>query len=157
MPLAALSSATGEFDVAASPQSRQALNDSVTHVVTVHRDDLRGRNLSEYVPAVQRIVDYGAFARLELTDEQYQQLQGSGLQFEEDEDYGIINFDRFRFDPVTDGEPALNQELVGSAASADGKSLQFVQLRNTPTSADIQMLANNVSIVQYYPNNTYLV
>jgi len=139
--------------------TRDQLNAQVAHVVRVYRDELGEVSLSEALSGSLRVMDFGSFLWLELSADQFNHLQASGIPFQEVLDYGIISFDRFRFDPVRDGEPPLvGGHLAGAVADENGYTLHFVQLRSAPTNEDMDALnASGVELIQYYPHNTYLV
>ncbi|HSH04590.1 MAG TPA: S8 family serine peptidase, partial [Anaerolineae bacterium] len=101
---------------------------------------------------------YGDALWVGLTAEQKAKLAASGLPYQNVAGYGEIAFDRFRFDPVVDGEP---WGQLGAAAGAvmtdEGYGLYFVQLSGPATDEDMEDLGVTVELLQYYPQGSYLV
>ncbi len=134
----------------ATPEQRAAAPHAV-HVIT---DELGGRRLDEAVSGALMARDYGSFAWLALDDAQFAQLQASGIPFENEEGFGLISFDVWRFDPVTDGLPVAP---AVSPRNDQGQGLSLVQLYAPAGEQDMDALSAAGAMLQHYPYNAFLL
>ena len=127
------------------------------HAVRVTYDELAGRRLEEALGSALVVRDYDAFAWLALSDEEFAQLQASGLPFEIEEGFGLISFDAWRFDPQRDGAPAMPAGLDGTPRNDLGQSLSLVQLYAPANDQDMEALSAAGTVLQHYPYNAFLL
>ena len=137
-----------------TPEQRQAAG---RHAVRVTYDELGERRLDEALSGALLARDYGAFAWLVLDETQFSQLQASGLPFEEEDGFGLISFDVWRFDPVTDGPPAMPAGLTASTRNGRGQGLSLVQLYAPADEQDMDALNAAGAVLQHYPFDAFLL
>lgn len=120
--------------------------------------DLQTRPVPDLGPGLLRAVDYGSFAWLELDETAFQKLLASRLPFQEESEYGLISFDRFRFDPLKDGEPrSIAPQLAGAPLTPAGKGLYLVQLRAPASETDLLIIQASGVLLQHVPYNAFLL
>lgn len=136
-----------------TPEQRAA----APHAVRVVTDELGDRRLDEAVGGALMARDYGSFAWLALDDAQFAQLQASGVPFESEEGFGLIQFDAWRFDPLTDGPPAMPTGLIVSPVNDRGQGLSLVQLIAPADAQDMDALNAAGAVLQHYPYNAFLL
>lgn len=131
----------------ATPEQRA----TAAHAVRVVYDELGARRLDEVVGGALMARDYDSFAWLALDDAQFAQLQASGVPFESEEGFGLLQFDAWRFDPLT-GLPASPDP--GPAGSP---GLHLVQLIAPADAQDLDALHAAGVVLQHYPYNAFLL
>ncbi len=100
-------------------------------------------------------LDYGSFRWLVVDDAALARIEAAGIPHTEVAGAMTVQVQGFRFDPVTDGEPAIPD---GLRASGDRPGLQLVQLIGPVRDEWIAALAaSGVRLLEYYPHNAYLV
>jgi len=140
------------------PLANKELDRRVEHTIRVEVPNLADRDLSEVAGSALRVVDYGSYLWLELDQAGYERWLRSGIPFQEERDFGLISFDRFRFDPLKEGEPAdLEKNLLGTSLTEDGYGLYLVQLRAPASEEDMERLQAGGIVLQYYPYNAFLI
>ncbi|MBN2381723.1 S8 family serine peptidase [bacterium] len=121
-------------------------------------DENEAQALSRVVELSERAFDYHSWFWLELSEEHYLELQKQGIRFHEIMNSHIISFDRFRFDPVRDGEPPLRLAVSrATPLNEAGFGLNLVQLDRPLRDDEWYTLNAIVKPFQYYPGNCYLV
>jgi subtilisin family serine protease len=100
-------------------------------------------------------LDYGSFQWLEVDAADLARLDASGVPYVVVPDARQVRVPGFRFDPLTQGEPAIPGEL---RANSTNPGFRLVQLIGPPRDSWLSRLAGaGVRVLQYYPHNTYLV
>lgn len=103
-----------------------------------------------------RTLDYGGYVWMELSAESFSRLQGSGIAYIEEPNAGRIQMGTHQFDPLRDGEPSIPADLTATTGSAPALTLvQFVGPLRAEWQAD--MTQRGLTLLQYYPFNSYLV
>ena len=133
-------------------QPTQALAAPSNFVAIAAADVLAARDLG-LSPHVA--VNYNSYHWLELSDSDLAALSASGIKFEQDFRAGLLQVNRFTFDPLVEGEPNLPASMQADANQPGFRFIQFVG----PTSDNwFNAIADSgVEILQYYPHFTYLV
>jgi subtilisin family serine protease len=99
--------------------------------------------------------DYGSFQWLELDPGDFARLKASGLPFTHETEAGVLQVNRFRFDPLVQGEPNLPET---QKMARTGEGFRFIQMTGPANNARLEAIADvGVKILQYYPHHTYLV
>ncbi len=99
--------------------------------------------------------DYGSFHWLELNQADFTRLVNSGLPVNWQQDAGMLQVTRYRFDPLAQGEPALPES---ERMTHEGKGFRLIQMHGPTNNARLDALAaTGVEILQYYPHYAYLV
>ena len=99
-------------------------------------------------------LDYGAFYWLEITSTQLAQLQAANIPFELDSEAGLVQITRYRFNPLTEGEPAIPAEL---RAEGNGRGLHLIQFAGPIRTEWVSQLKEaGLPMLQYYPHHAYL-
>lgn len=99
--------------------------------------------------------DYGSFHWLEVNQADFASLTSSDLPVTWQQDAGLLQVTRYRFDPLADGEPALPES---ARMTHDGKGFRLIQMHGPTNNARLDaLLATGVEILQYYPHHAYLV
>ncbi len=102
-----------------------------------------------------RAVDYGSFHWLELDEAGLSRLARSGVPYVAATDAGTVHVPGYRFDPLRDGEPALDPALRAGGA---GEGFYLVQLAGPTSDAWLAALeARGLRLLQYYPHHAFLV
>ena len=112
--------------------------------------ELPGLSLSPHY-----VQDYGAFGWFELSTADFAALEASGVPFDEAEKAGTLSVQEYQFDPQAQGEPNLP---TGMRSTGDRPGFRLVQFRG-PVKDEwlVKIGALGVDILQYYPNNAFLV
>jgi PKD repeat protein len=98
--------------------------------------------------------DYDAFYWLELSSGDLSTLSSSAVPFAPFPDAGKVQVNRFRFDPIVEGEPELPADL---RASGEGPGFRLIQLAGPAQDTWLaQLEAAGLPLLQYYPHNSYL-
>ena len=97
--------------------------------------------------------DYGSFFGFEASEAEIDQLNESGIETSFQRDAGKISFMNWKFDPTE-----LRSQNLTVPENASGDGLYFIQFKG-PVKHDWLNETRNagLTIVQYYPHNTYLV
>ena len=131
----------------------QSAQDGATYYVTVPQTAVAEATQLSLTP--QAAWDYGSFHWLQLNGKDFARLMASGLEFTLQADAGTLQVNRYRFDPVGEGEPKL---AAAQRASNAGPGFRFVQFYGPANNDRLAALAaTGVEILQYYPHYTYLV
>lgn len=113
------------------------------------------QQLKRLALAPRHASDYGSYRWLELDAADYQRLAASGESYSEDSEAGLVQINRFRFDPLRDGTPPAGP--AGESA-ATGPGFHLVQFRAPVQAAWLSELEQaGLEPLQYYPSNAYLV
>jgi len=99
-------------------------------------------------------LDYSSFRWYKLSDVDFTSLSVGEVPFTSVADAGTVSVMDFRFDPLVSGEPAVPAGLRATSASPGFYMIQFVG--PTKDSWWAQLEAAGISVLQYYPQNTYL-
>ncbi|MCA9984728.1 MAG: S8 family serine peptidase [Anaerolineales bacterium] len=123
-----------------------------TFHVRIAADDVLAAARLELNPVVA--LDYGAFHWLELDATSYQKLWRSDIAFADVPNAAQLQVMGYQFDPLA-GEPAVAADM---RAAADVAGFRLVQLQGPANDAWLAALeATGARILQYYPQNSYLV
>ena len=99
-------------------------------------------------------VDHGSFYWLEAPDTEVNRLRSQGLVVREVRDGGRVHVPGYRFDPVTDGEPAVPASL---RQGGDRPGFHLVQFTGPTRASWVDSLERSgLPVLQYYPHHTYL-
>ena len=103
-----------------------------------------------------RVEDYGSFVWVKLSGAERAQLKAQGVRASADVQSGLVQVNRFLFDPITQGEPVSLAK--SSAEAANGEGFRLVQFEGPVRDAWLKSLQDSgIRPLQYYPHNTYLV
>lgn len=106
--------------------------------------------------APNRTLDYGGYVWMELSAEAFVRLQASGISYIEEPNAGRVHLPNYQFDPLRDGEPAIPADLTATTGAEPALVMvQLVAPLRQEWQADVAQ--KNLTLLQYYPFNSYLV
>jgi subtilisin family serine protease len=103
-------------------------------------------------------LDYGSFLWLELTAGDVERLAASGVQFTEEAQAGFVHAGGRQFDPLQQAPPSGPSSESPTFGGNNQAGFRLVQFAGPVQDQWLQQLEDaGLTVLQYYPHNTYLV